>query len=404
MEYIFTTAGTLGDVLPIISLALAVRESGASATVIAPAAYRGISEYNRVPFIPLAPDEESARGSRDLPLLSSRYVALFIQRHAVNWNATVYRTVREMANPRTVLITAARGFLWADACASMHLNLSALRVHIDLPGIDRGPRRVWLPETAIQRRLVQGSEVRWRRLASEIGIHAGPRHLERIGRHRVKLPGFGLYPQWLADHNDSRQEIQGVGFCSPPPFPPGFSTVSNTSAIPGSPIVFTLGSEGTTASWAARLLDVAARVCVRLGCEGLIVGGGEHMTGCQVEPPLTWARFAPLDQVLQTARAIVHHGGMGTAAIALQNGVPQVIVPRVFTQHRNAECFGHSGAAVVLSVENFISERVISAIQNATALNGKARQSQIDVGKFFEIVDREVRARAGHRSGHIAVR
>ena len=75
-------------------------------------------------------------------------------------------------------------------------------------------------------------------------------------------------------------------------------------------------------------------------------------------------RFAPLERLLPDAAAIVHHGGIGTCALALHHAVPQLIVPRFFGQPINAELMRRLGVAQVLAPENFTPPAVSARIED----------------------------------------
>ena len=45
--------------------------------------------------------------------------------------------------------------------------------------------------------------------------------------------------------------------------------------------------------------------------------------------------YAPFDQLLPHARAIIHNGGIGTMALAMRAGLPQIIVPFAYDQFFN---------------------------------------------------------------------
>jgi rhamnosyltransferase subunit B len=57
----------------------------------------------------------------------------------------------------------------------------------------------------------------------------------------------------------------------------------------------------------------------------------------------------PFGELLPRARAIVHHGGIGTAARALKAGIPQLVLPRAYDQFDNAQRLERLGVAAVLS-------------------------------------------------------
>ena len=58
--------------------------------------------------------------------------------------------------------------------------------------------------------------------------------------------------------------------------------------------------------------------------------------------------FLPLEQILPSTAVIIHHGGIGTAALALKHAVPQLLLPRVFAQPQNSEWMRRLGVGLVL--------------------------------------------------------
>jgi rhamnosyltransferase subunit B len=69
-------------------------------------------------------------------------------------------------------------------------------------------------------------------------------------------------------------------------------------------------------------------------------------------PPLpesiAHAAYLPLDVLLPRVSAFVHHGGIGTAALALRAGVPQVMLPTFSNQYDNARRVAALGCGVTL--------------------------------------------------------
>ena len=55
--------------------------------------------------------------------------------------------------------------------------------------------------------------------------------------------------------------------------------------------------------------------------------------------------YAPLGKLLPSACALVHHGGIGTAARALSAGIPQVIMPLGYDQFDNVDRLKRLGVA-----------------------------------------------------------
>jgi UDP:flavonoid glycosyltransferase YjiC (YdhE family) len=58
--------------------------------------------------------------------------------------------------------------------------------------------------------------------------------------------------------------------------------------------------------------------------------------------------FAPFRQLLPLCGAVVHHGGVGTTAAALEAGCPQLVLPLAWDQPDNAARVVKLGAGMAL--------------------------------------------------------
>lgn len=102
------------------------------------------------------------------------------------------------------------------------------------------------------------------------------------------------------------------------------------------------------------------------------------------------AHFLPLDSVLQRASAIIHHGGIGTAGSALRQGIPQLIVPRVFAQPSNAEWMRRLGVAHVLAPRDYTETTalpLIARLLSESMIRDRAMQLSRRTGLDADIHD-----------------
>ena len=86
---------------------------------------------------------------------------------------------------------------------------------------------------------------------------------------------------------------------------------------------------------------------------------------------------------LANASAIVHHGGIGTAGCAIQEGVPQLIVPRVFGQPSNAEWLKRLGLCIVLEPWNYTVQMAVRSLQTLLKDDTYARRAR-DCSSLFD--------------------
>ena len=164
MNVILVTAGTSGDIFPILQLALALGPHCDRRHVIAPFAAKSIAEFNGIPFSPIASERACDRSDLDLHLLTTRYRELFVSRHAIRGNAHILYLLEKLSDQDTVLVTVARGFLWADICASLHGGQPILRVHIAPPVAMLGfceKNSLRVVCSVISLNAVSGTGVRW---------------------------------------------------------------------------------------------------------------------------------------------------------------------------------------------------------------------------------------------------
>ena len=112
------------------------------------------------------------------------------------------------------------------------------------------------------------------------------------------------------------------------------------------PIVFTMGS--TAVAVAGDFYKHAAEACLLLGRRGLLLTGNERNVPRHMPTGVKAFGYARFSAVLPRARAIVHHGGVGTAARALRAGKPTVVIPIVHDEFDNAARVERLGVSVTL--------------------------------------------------------
>jgi rhamnosyltransferase subunit B len=105
---------------------------------------------------------------------------------------------------------------------------------------------------------------------------------------------------------------------------------------PGTRVVFASGTDGTVRGWVNAFSRTSGEACGRPGLTGLLLDA-DISTPAEFGEALESRAFMPLGTALDSAVAIVHHGGIGTSAAALEKAISQIIVPRIFMQPINAE-------------------------------------------------------------------
>ncbi len=159
-------------------------------------------------------------------------------------------------------------------------------------------------------------------------------------------PTILLCPEWFAlPQPDWPEDVQLAGF---PHYHPGAADaeVQRFIAAHGAPVVCT---PGTGINDAGPFFERAAEALQRLDLPGIFLGRGVP-EAFRNRPALLCSRYVDLAWLLPHARAVVHHGGIGSTAAALQAGILQVVVPNRFDQPDNAMRVAQLGlGAAILS-------------------------------------------------------
>jgi len=169
-------------------------------------------------------------------------------------------------------------------------------------------------------------------LFSELFAQAQPDWPEQ-----ARLTGFAFY--------DGRNEME---------MPPELARFLDDGPPP---IVFTLG---TSAVWVARDFyreSVAAAKALRRRAV-LLVGDERNQPDQGLPQQMIAVNYAPFQELLPRALAMVHHGGVGTTSQGLRAGIPTLIVPFAFDQPDNAAHAARLGVSRTLPRPKYRARRV----------------------------------------------
>jgi len=364
MKFAIITVGSHGDFFPMIGVAQALSLRGHDVTLMAASSYPDVISMDGVRFIPLSDPETTVRSAREKWLFATRYGSLYVERYSVDWNCVAYDTIRTIASEDLIIIAVDRPNLWADLLARARLGIPVIRVQLDPPVIrDVRIQPEFLPWGHLQHRLAARYQLKWRQLAIDRGIDSGHLRLDRLWRSvRHTVPTVALWPRWILGRFADEYSLRTFGFLPGP---------TMTTALPQVQfgkqdrplVVFVAGTEGTTTQWAGRFFGVSDGVCKEVQCAGVFLGGPDGCAPSSGSEFVHARKFLPLDHVLPKASVIVHHGGIGTSAAAIRQGVPQIVIPRVFAQSSNAEWLRRIGLCAVLNRESYTVAQAGAAVR-----------------------------------------
>ena len=249
--------------------------------------------------------------------------------------------------------------------------------------------------------LARGMSRRWPepiyRLRRELGLGRGANPLF-AGKHSPHLV-LALFSRALGEpQRDWPARTEQTGFCYhdadsgmewlPEP-------VEEFLAAGGAPVVFTLGSAAVMT--AGDFFAVAAEACERQGERAVLLIGPDARNRPQRRLPETIcvAEYAPHSLLFPRARAVVHQGGVGTVAQCLRAGKPMLIVPWSHDQPDNAWRMTRLGVGRTVRRREWTVSRVCRELD---ALLGRAGGGSEYARRAGEIAI-EVGGEDGHGDG-----
>jgi rhamnosyltransferase subunit B len=146
---------------------------------------------------------------------------------------------------------------------------------------------------------------------------------------------IGLYPSWFAPIQcDWPKNLTLAGFTlfDQATLRENDTEVEDFLASGEPPVVFTPGSSYIDS---VAFCTAATTALKALGLRGIFLAS-DGKTLPKLTSNILVRSYIPLSTLLPRARALVHHGGIGTAALAYAAGIPQLITPYAFDQFDNA--------------------------------------------------------------------
>lgn len=183
-----------------------------------------------------------------------------------------------------------------------------------------------------------------------------------------------LFPRWFGPPAEDWPEMELLGFPLPSSSEPLPQRLLEFLERVPAPLVFT---PGTSVGETEPFFDAAAHCCAELRLPGVFLSPFLPPSKQKLGPNIIHFEHVELEGLLRRAAGIVHHGGIGTTARALQAGVPQVISPSVFDQHDNGRRVERLGTGRVVARDRLsggaLAAAMRSLLEDATA---EARSSR----------------------------
>ena len=160
--------------------------------------------------------------------------------------------------------------------------------------------------------------------------------------------GAALFPQWFAPAaTDWPAQVVQSGFplYDEQPLTQPTAALTEFMNSGGPPVVF---MPGTARQAVGDFFSAAVKACQQTGQRGLLLGQVDEALLRSLPPTVRAEPYVPFGWLLPRARALVHHGGVGSCAQALRAGIPQLIAPHAYDQFDNAMRIENLGVGAVL--------------------------------------------------------
>jgi rhamnosyltransferase subunit B len=401
---LFATLGSLGDLHPMIGVALELKRRGHRVYIASTPFYRERIEGLGLEFRPLRPDwdpqdtgliarcEDMRRGTEILlrelvlPHLRDTYIDLLAALDGPEGGVDMM-IASEMVYPAPLIAEKLR-LKWASAIFSPCTLFSVYDPPV-LPNVPELQHLRWTGP-GVHRAMLRMSSAaidHWwkpiRKLRKEEGLSPGrnPLFTDKFSPELV-LALFsrelaGPQPDWPANtvqpgfvFHDQSNSSEALS-----------SELENFLAKGAAPIVFTQGS--TAVHNPGNFYAESIKAAKRLGRRALLVGPDE--TQYAAGPDVFVARYAPYSQVFSRCAVIVHQGGAGTTGMAMRVGRPMLIVPYGWDQPDQAARIVRMGAGLTITRKRYSAERAAKALRRLLEEESFARRA----GKMREAMQAE---------------
>lgn len=348
-KIIITALGTMGDLNPLLMVGETLQLRGHEVTVLTDASKRGFVERRMLGYHEILDEFQWQQfiGHRGLweRETCDAIVYRLLMRPAVA--PTIAYIERHHVPGRTLLIGDLK---------TLGLRIAKEKFGLPLVNIHLAPdfSNSFGEDKDLQQELTVLSQINC--LRRQFGLYAPVTELSMHWAERVDLT-LNAFPDWFRGLNPTRNsDSECLGFIiDPQPGEELGADVAQFLRDGPAPVIFT---QGTGMKAADTFFRIAAECCERLGLRAVFLCKEASLLPARLPNNTFVSAYVPLGKLLNASRAIVHHGGVGTCAQALQHGIPQLILPMAFDQFGNAQRVVELGAGLCLDRRDLAVEAV----------------------------------------------
>jgi UDP:flavonoid glycosyltransferase YjiC (YdhE family) len=353
--------GTHGDVLPFVGLGRILRERGHDVEILTHAPFESVARRAGLAFTAIDTESEYERYLADTPLLlgtgMDRWRRFYEARGLFDQCAFECEVLKARHVPGDTV------FVGRHTTAISTLFAGEL---LDVP-------TAWVAVTPVQYMSERPVAHMYRETMSD-----------RLDAVRASL-GLAPVEDWTAWFASARLHLalwpdwfDRAGVAAPPrarlagapygddaitdPVPPEAERLLDRGAV--------IVTGGTGRMIHERFYEVAVAACREADVPALVVAGHRDLVPDPLPGNAAWFPRLPFARVMGRARAVLHHGGIGTAVRAVAAGVPQVLLAHGFDRADNGMRLARLGLGSWLPERRWTPEEIVPLLRAALADQG----------------------------------
>jgi len=373
MKIVIAPYGSLGDLHPLLALAIELRRRGHEIIINTLEVYREKIDALGFEFRPLRPDVNPDDRELARQMMDTKTGTEKLLREILIPNVRpMYEDLTEAVQGADLLISGEVVFAAASVAEKTGIKwittslapVSFMSPHDPIVP----PTAQWLRHfrflgatfhgglLAVVRRMVESWFEPYRKFRREIGLSEN--HSPIFSGKYSDLLHLAMFSKVLGKPQpDWHSPTLQTGFCfydgqqDLGKMPEGLTEFLETG---DAPIVFTLGSAAVMD--ARDFFEESAKAAKILNRRAVLLYGVYNESPKGVDENIVGFDYAPYSQVFPKAACVVHQGGVGTTAQVLRAGVPHLIMPFSHDQPDNAARCERIGVARTISREKYTAQ------------------------------------------------
>jgi rhamnosyltransferase subunit B len=396
MRVIIVTLGSLGDLLPFLSIAKELIARGHEVNIAGSSNFEPYVRGIGIEFSSVLASDRIERPTEDARLWDvGRIWRLGMERVLAPAMRPTYEWIREKTKHDECVVLA-RWAVFGARLAAEKLGVPLCTVYMSAEALNVCDTT----GTASRLRGISGDEVFGPAInayRSELGMQP----VDHICSRWLHSPdyGLGLFPEWFCARGPCwPPQVATTGFvtyddplvgqAAPP------ATLDAFLQAGDAPIVFT---PGTGMPRAGDFFRESLAACASIGARAIFLTHHHAHLPPRLPPWALHADYIPMKGFLSRASALVHPGGIGTCAQAIRAGIPQLVVPTVVDHFDNALHMEALGVGVSVAMKEYEEKSVArqltqllsaASVQRACSLYASRFASEKSLEKTCDFIER----------------